>query len=139
VSAIEALIESKQSYLRTIDEARFLIDVRMRFDSVHMALDAVSAAAPELAKARPWRRWVTVIKSARQPSQLTAPSNLRECLGSEEKLVSFRTPNGWLALVLPGDGSFTTAYRQTVRLKDTGCVPGAYVADTEKWERISNP
>jgi uncharacterized protein with GYD domain len=139
ISAIEALIESKQSYLRTIDEARFLIDVRMKFDAVHAALDAVSTAAPDLAKVRPWRRWVTVVKSAREPSELAIPSNRLECLESQKELIVFRTPNGMLALVILGDGSFTAAYRQTVRLRDAGCVPGAYFADTEKWTLVSDP
>ncbi|MGB7624433.1 MAG: hypothetical protein WBN92_18970 [Terriglobia bacterium] len=136
VSGIEALVESKESYLRTIDEARFLIDVRMKFDSLHAALDAVSAAAPELPKVRPWRRWVTVVKSAHRLSELTAPSKLASCLETQESLATFRTPNGMLALALVGDGSFTTAYRQTVRVNEKGCVPGAYFADTQRWERV---
>ena len=139
VSAIETLIESKQSYLRTIDEARFLIDVRMKFDSVHTALDAVAAVAPELATMHPWRRWVTVVKSARRTSELGSPSSLPACLKPQERMATFRTPNGMLALALLGDGSFTTAYRQTVRLKESSCVPGAYFANSEKWERVSHP
>lgn len=138
VSAIESLIESKESYLRTLDEARFLIDMRMRFDAVHTALDAIGAAAPELAIARPWRRWVTVIASGTDPGRLGPPASFAACEQPDGRLERFRTPNGLVALAISGDGSFTTAYRETVRLQKAGCAPGAYFADTEKWQHVGD-
>ena len=130
---IEDLIESKQSFLRSLDEARFLIDIRMRFDSVHEALDRLGTIAPQLQAARHWRSWVTVLASGKSPGSLAVTNAMRECLGLSARTAILRTPNGLFALAALGDGTFTTAYRLTVLLQSRGCAPGAYFASTEGW------
>lgn len=135
-SEIETLIESKQSFLRTLDEARFLIDVRMKFDSIHSALDRLAAISPELKVVRPQRNWVTVVASGNAPASLTVTDGLRPCLGPSDRTAVFRSPNGLHALAVLGDGTFTTAYRLTVSYQSKGCAPGAYFASTDGWIEV---
>ena len=52
---IEDFIESKQSFLRSIDEARFLINIRMLFDEINSQYSDVLASSskmPELDRGR---------------------------------------------------------------------------------------
>jgi hypothetical protein len=62
---IEALVESKQSYLRTLDEARFLIDIRMKFDALNSDLLKLSESLPAMQTIADNRKWVTVVKSSK--------------------------------------------------------------------------
>ncbi len=132
-TAIENLIESKQSFLRSLDEARFLIDIRMRFDSVHGALDRLGSIAPQLKTARPWRPWFTVLASVTSPAGLILSDTMRRCLSPSDETVVLRSPNGLYALVVRRDSTFTTAYRLTVLLQEQGCAPGAYFASANGW------
>ena len=45
----------------------------------------------------------------------------------------FKTPNGFYALCLVGDGSFTQAYRLTVALMQNGRAKDAYFAEASSW------
>lgn len=138
-SAIEELVESRESFLRSLDEARFLIDIRMRFDSIHLAIEALAEIAPGLTEVRPWRTWVAVIASAKSPIDLQITDAMAPCVGPDERSAVLRSPNGFYALVLPGDGTFTSAYRTSVSLQERGCAPGAYFADAEDWPPVQPP
>jgi TolA-binding protein len=130
---IESLVESKQSYLRTIDEARFLIDLRMKFDSLNAEILKLSATAPALRSINRDRRWVTVVKSLRELAPLKEAASTWVSAYGKPSVAIYRTPNGFYALCVLGDGSFTQAYRLTVSLMQSGRATDAYFADANSW------
>jgi hypothetical protein len=79
------------------------------------------------------RRWVTVIKSSKDlPALRLAAQNL----GAEyspSHLAIYRSGNGYYALSILGDGTFTDAYRLTVSLIRSGRALDAYFADASEW------
>jgi DNA repair exonuclease SbcCD ATPase subunit len=130
---IETLIESKQSYLRTIDEARFLIDIRMKFDALNSDLLKLSESFPAMETIADNRKWVTVVKSSRDLNDLktAAPAWIADY--GRSNVAIYRTPNGFYALAVPGDGTFTQAYRLTVSLMRSGRARDAYFAEASGW------
>lgn len=130
---LEKLIESKESYLRSLDEAQFLIDARMSFDSVNKEIRQLSNSFPELEKFNDSRRWVTVIRSSKGIDGLKQSAiSLEEQFG-KNNIGIYKTPNGYFGLVVRTDGTFTQAYRLTVSLKKTGKAPDAYFAESSGW------
>lgn len=130
---IERLIESKESYLRTIDEARFLIDVRMKFDEINKRIDKISLSYPQISTVKDCRQWVTIVESSQDISGLRTDAARWRSVYGKLKVAIFKCPNGFYALALISDGSFTTAYRLTVSLHENGRAPGAYFARSENW------
>lgn len=133
LAGLQSFIESKASYLRTVDEARFLVGVRMRFDSLHTALGEVATIAPGLSAAWPQRYWAVVVASAPDSASLLARIPQWRQTAGTDSIGVYRTPNGQYALALLSDGSFTTAYRLTVTLQRSGRAPGAYFEQMQGW------
>lgn len=130
---IERLIESKESYLGTIDEAMFLIDVRMKFDEINKRIDKLSLTYPAIATFKDRRQWITIVKSSKDISSLRTAATVWLSEYGKSKVAIFKSLNRFYALALIGDGTFTTAYRLTVSLQKNGRAPGAYFAGNENW------
>ena len=130
---IETLIESKKSYLRTIDEARFLIDVRMKFDALNSELLKLSESFPAMRTISDNRKWVTVVKSSRDLNDLKTAASAWIADYGRSNVAIYQTPNGFYALAVQGDGTFTQAYRLTVSLFRSGRARDAYFAETSGW------
>jgi hypothetical protein len=132
-SEMERFIESKESFLRSLDEARFLIDIRMRFDSLHADMLRVAEASPGILDVRPQRRWVTVVRSSKSPVDLRTLAPRWVARYGADQVGLYRSQNGYYALALLGDGTFTSAYRLTEALHRDGRAPGAYFASAPDW------
>jgi len=130
---IETLVESKQSYLRTIDEARFLIDIRMKFDALNSDLLKLSETFPAMQELADNRKWVTIVKSSRDLNELKSAAQAWIADYGRSNVVIYQTPNGFHALAVRGDGTFTQAYRLTVSLIRTGRARDAYFAEVSGW------
>jgi predicted RNase H-like nuclease (RuvC/YqgF family) len=130
---VERLIESKQSYLRTLDEARYLIDLRMKFDSLNSELQQLSQNIPEIKKITDQRRWITIVKSSRELDSLRLSAMPWIAKYGKDKVAIYKTGNGFYALAVLTDGSFTKAYRLTVDLMKTGEARDAYFDDSADW------
>ena len=132
-SEIERFIERKQSFLRNPDEVRFLIEIRMRFDSLNADLLRVAQASPGILDARPHRRWVTIVRSDSRPDWLRVQARRWVTRYGADKVALYRSQNGYYALALTGDGTFTSAYRLTESLQKSGEAPAAYFASATDW------
>jgi hypothetical protein len=130
---IESLVESKQSYLRTIDEARFLIDIRMRFDVINRDLLQLSATFPAVRYLSDHRKWVTVVKSSSDLNSLRAAARSWIAEYGTSEVAIYRSSNGYYALAILGDGTFTDAYRLTISLIRSGRSADAYFAGANQW------
>ncbi len=126
---IESLIEAKQSYLRTIDEARFLIDIRMKFDVLNSDLLKLSSSFPTMQAVTDRRKWVAIVRSSKDFDSLKAASRDWIAAYGAADVAIYRTGNGYYALAIPGDGTFTQAYRLTVSLIRSRRATGAYFAE----------
>jgi hypothetical protein len=130
---IEALVESKQSYLRTLDEARFLIDIRMKFDALNSDLLKLSESLPAMQTIADNRKWVTVVKSSKDLNDLKAAAPAWIADYGQSNVAIYQTPNGFYALAVRGDGTFTQAYRLTVSLIRSGRARDAYFVEASEW------
>jgi hypothetical protein len=130
---MEGLVESKKSYLRSPEEARLLIDIRIKFDSLNTEIVGLSETFPAVRTIGNGRKWVTVVKSNTDLKMVeeAAPSWIAD-YGAQSVAV-YRTPNGFYALALLGDGSFTQAYSRTVSLIKSGRATDAYFEDAGGW------
>src|SRR6267378_3086007 len=95
---IESLVESKQSYLRTIDEARFLIDLRMKFDSLNAEIVKLSGTVPAMRSMNKDRKWVTVVKSSKNLATLKQLASKWIADYGRSDVAIYETPNGFYAL-----------------------------------------
>jgi hypothetical protein len=130
---MEEFIEKKESFLRTIDEARFLISVRMLFDRINTQYRGLSKVFPDLPPLSE-RQWVAIMASSRDLQMLrTLSKDLASRLGQTDVAI-YLAPNGFYALAIRGDGTFTTAYNNTVDAQNKG-IPGAYFAQSSDWGR----
>jgi hypothetical protein len=130
---VERLIESKKTYFRSIKEVRFLIDVRMMFDELNDKLLKLSSTFPVLGSLSENRRWVTIVKSTTDLESLRRFSRSWVAEYGVSNMAIYKAPNGFYALAILEDGSFTAAYRLTASLQQTGRAPGAYFVREEDW------
>jgi hypothetical protein len=128
---MQEFIERKQSFLRTLDEARFLISIRMMFDRIDTQYRDAAKYLPELPPLNQ-RRWVTVLMSSRDLSALKLSAQAWSQRVPKTDLAIYASHSGYYALVIKGDGSFTFAYNKTVELQKSGTA-GAYFAESENW------
>jgi hypothetical protein len=128
---MQEFVERKQSFLRTLDEARFLISIRMMFDRIDAQYRDTAKFLPGLPPLNE-RRWVTVLMSSRDLSKLKRAAEGWSQRVAKTELAIYASQNGYYALVIKGDGSFTFAYNKTVELQKSG-TPGVYFAESKDW------
>ena len=128
---MQEFVERKQSFLRTLDEARFLISIRMMFDRIDAQYQEAAKNLPGLPPLNE-RRWVTVLMSSRDLSKLKHAAEDWSKRIAIADLAIYASQNGYYALVIKGDGSFTFAYNKTVELQRNGAA-GIYFAESKDW------
>lgn len=132
---IENFIESKQSFLRSIDEARFLINIRMLFDEINSQYSDILALSSELPELDRGRNWITIISSSKSLNKLQNEAKTWIEQYGIDQVAIYKSKNNYYALALKGDGSFTKAYRLTVQLQRSGKAYGAYFASSKDWNK----
>lgn len=131
---VEEFIEQKEPYLRTVDEARFLINLRMKFDEIQEQFGALADALPEIPQLDRGRSWVAVVKSSKSLKESRASARQWAARFGGRQVAVYLASNGYYAVAIVGDGTFTTAYRLTVKLQRDGA-PHAYFASSKDWGR----
>lgn len=131
---IENFIEKKESFLRSLDEARFLINIRILFDKINLQFSEISDLLPGMPRLSRDRIWVTIVKSSRSLEGLKKEAHTWEQQYSKDAVAIYLFSNKFYGLALKGDGTFTTAYKLTVKLQKNG-VSGAYFVATKKGDQ----
>ena len=129
---VEDFIEQKESYLRTLDEARFLINLRMKFDEIHGQFEGLADALPDISQLDRGRSWVAIVASSRSLEASRATARRWTEVYGQGQVAVYLASNGYYAVAVVGDGTFTTAYRLTVKLQQDGA-PHAYFASSKDW------
>ncbi|MEJ2658855.1 MAG: hypothetical protein P8012_16985 [Desulfobacterales bacterium] len=132
---IEDFIESKESFLRTLDEARFLINIRMLFDEIDSNFSEISELSTKIPELDRDRFWITIISSSKSLKDLKNEAKSWVDEYSNDQVAIYKSSNDYFALALKGDGSFTEAYRQTVKLQQSGKAYDAYFASSRDWDK----
>jgi hypothetical protein len=134
--AIAAGLTHIEQQVRSIEQAivgnpGLLISVRMMFDRIDTQYRDAAKYLPELPPLNQ-RRWVTVLMSSRDLPALKLSAQAWSQRLARTDLAIYASQNGYYALVIKGDGSFTFAYNKTVELQKSGTA-GAYFAESENW------
>lgn len=132
---IEDFIESKQSFLRSIDEARFLINIRMLFDEINSQYSEILELSSKMPELNRGRNWITIISSSKSLNKLQNEAKSWIKQYGIDQVAIYKSQNNYYALALKGDGSFTKAYRLTVQLQRSGKAYGAYFASSKDWNK----
>lgn len=132
---IENFIESKQSFLRSLDEARFLINIRMLFDEINSQYSEILKLSSNMPELNRGRNWITIISSSKSLIKLQNEAKSWIKQYGTEQVVIYKSQNDYYALALKGDGSFTKAYRLTVELQRSVKAYDAYFASSKNWNK----
>lgn len=132
---IEEFIEKKESFLRTLDEARFLISIRRLFDSLDSQFSEVSNLLSGMPDLNRNRIWINIVKSSKSLEKLKEEAHIWIKNYGKDQVAIYRSSNKYYALALKGDGTFTAAYRLTVKLHQNGLAYDAYFAASRDWGR----
>ncbi|MBZ5538080.1 MAG: hypothetical protein LAO31_19170 [Acidobacteriia bacterium] len=130
---LELFIESQETKDRPKEVVKLLIGVRMMLDELDKKLLNLSSSFPAVGSLRENRRWITIVKSTKDLESLRLFSHSWVAEYGVSNMAIYKAPNGFYALAILEDGSFTAAYRLTVSLKQTGRATGAYFAREEDW------
>ena len=131
---IEEFIERKESFLRTLDESLFLINIRMLFDSINSQFSEVFNLLSGMPDLNRNRIWITIVKSSKSLKKLKEEAYIWIENYGKDQVAIFLSSNKYYALALKGDGSFTTAYRLTVKLQQEDLAYDAYFAASKNWQ-----
>ena len=129
---MEEFIEKKESFLRSLGEARFLIDIRMLFDKINVQFAELSKIMPEMPPLGRGRTWLTIVGSYKALDEAKRSAARWIQLYGRDQVAIYSAPNRYYALAIKGDGSFTAAYRLTVGIQKQSA-PDAYFASSQNW------
>jgi hypothetical protein len=106
----------------------------MKFDEIHGQFEGLADAMPEITQLDRGRSWVAVVASSKSLGECKASAGQWAAFYGKGQVAVYLASNGYYAVAILGDGTFTTAYRLTVKLRHDGA-PHAYFASSKDWGR----
>ena len=129
---LQQTIEAGEREARTPAERQLLTDLHMQFAQLDSAYERVLRGSPAVQSLDRGRKWITILESGVSLEGARDAAKGWEKKFGPHPVAVYRSPNGFYAVAIPGDGSFMAALEATSAARANGA-PDAFYAFATDW------